>query len=78
MLLKKISVRNFYGGKYGFLKGVGLAIMVENCYGRYKPKSAFELLSQFFDLYSNWDWENPITLTKYPAMFPLSLEIEKM
>jgi poly(A) polymerase Pap1 len=77
MLLKKFSVRNFYGGKYGFLNGIGLGIMLENCFGRFKPKSAFDLLGHFFDQYSNWDWDNPITMTEYPPMYPLSLETER-
>ena len=56
--------RGIYSNAMGYLGGVAWAILVAKVCQLYPKCRANILIRKFFDVYSNWDWSNPVQINE--------------
>ncbi|KAL6122231.1 hypothetical protein NUSPORA_00761 [Nucleospora cyclopteri] len=54
--------RFVYGNTYGYFGGIAFSISVARICQLFPNKSAFDIFSKYFEVYSLWDWPNPVVL----------------
>ncbi|XP_015790312.1 poly(A) polymerase alpha-like [Tetranychus urticae] len=62
--------RKIYFNIFGFVSGVGLAILLSKIYISSNSSTIEELMSEFFNYYASYDWSRPV------VMFDSNLEID--
>ena len=56
--------RGIYSNAMGYLSGVSLVILVAKVCQLYPKLKSNKLIRKFFEVYSNWDWENPVLISE--------------